>query len=148
MKGVFFPGADFADLTKQRRALNLPRLLGPPRALGFEPQILQRRHAGLIFGLPGALVRGGKTVSVADADRNQDAAAGAGGKLQAGIAFPLARENAHHRPVATAKDAAECLLVDAAGLGAVARMGVNPEPRELGRVPPLIDLPVKKICDR
>ena len=92
------------------------------------------------------MVAGGERAAVVHADRQIDIAAGADVEPQPGIALAAAGQDEHHGPVGPAEDTrAKVSSSVTLGCGEVARMGVDPNPRELLGPAALIHLPVEEV---
>jgi hypothetical protein len=83
-----------------------------------------------------------------DAHGDLEGRAGTLPKLQSAISLALLGQNAHHGPVAPAKDSRKGLFIDLTWKWAISRVRMNPDPRKLLGCSALIDLFVEEFGDR
>ena len=105
-------------------------------------------NATFVFTPPVVQVGGGERLCVIDAHGNLNLAAGAGAEPQPGVRLASLRENRHHRPIATAEDPLERLIVGQAGRGRIAGMRVQPQSEEPLRRKAGVNLLVKEVGHR
>ena len=100
------------------------------------------------FRIPRCPITGLKRLAKVDLDRQDQRAARSGAEPQAGVGLPTASQNEHHGPVSSAKAPHEGFLVRGAGLSAIARMRMDPNPGKALRCETSVHLPIEVIGDR
>lgn len=117
--------------------------------LGSDVQIRSRYvDVGRVLELPKPGIRTAKRQAVVNVHRDVDVGARSDVVAQPAEHLPAAGQDKHHGPIGPAKDPFKRLLVGLARLGRVARVRVNPDPRELLRLAAGVDLGVKKVGHR